>query len=835
MEASKAHKHHVQYNHNESAASSSQGYSNTNSEMKPPGLNFSIQTGEEFAFEFMRDRVNPRSMPLSAPPLNPTPYMELKDINRNGSERGRNGVLFGSVSSVPSTNTTRDYSSLMIKILCSFGGKILPRPSDGKLRYVGGDTRIIRIRRDISWQELWQKAVALYNETCSIKYQLPGEDLDALVSVSCDEDLQNMMEECNLLGADADPSKKLRMFLFSLTDLDDTHFGLVNSGGNSDVQFLVAVNGLDIGSRRESSLHGIGTSSGTNLNGQNADDMNISNNGPPLSDISSSVPVSMLPNSSSAYENHNQMHHGPVPRSSSDNPSAVQPNYDGLVGQQQSKKPVPKGDTSGKQEVEHGLRNETAETKMTEERHQDLENVSCPVDGASKDKTRDSNDNDSYASKEDLPYGVQESDLIDLSYLETPVPPPRIYHSERIPRGQTELNRLTKSDDSLGSQFILTHSRSDLGPQDFISEDRPSQHELPPISAKKPSRTNPRNHNEGNNKKSGHEKNNAAVNDNNTQFNKPADSKSQFNLGQRVASDSTANNAQSSAPNDSPAEQGDIIIDVNDRFPRDFLSDIFSRAMMSEDMPGLDVLPQDGAGMSLNIANHEPQHWSYFQKLARDDFPNKDASHIDQNQLAFSSGFPDVEDTSVRSQLDSANAFVNDEAKDAAPVVGSGSVSLKSRYDPSQVKISESMQFVDMVENLRMPDSEIEAELGNVGMLPSLEDLDISSLQIIRNEDLEELRELGSGTFGTVYHGKWRGTDVAIKRIKKSCFAGRSSEQERLTIEFWREADILSKLHHPNVVAFYGVVQDGPGATLATVTEFMVDGSLRHVLQRKDR
>ncbi|KAL0550230.1 hypothetical protein IC582_014734 [Cucumis melo] len=36
------------------------------------------------------------------------------------------------------------------------------------------------------------------------------------------------------------------------------------------------------------------------------------------------------------------------------------------------------------------------------------------------------------------------------------------------------------------------------------------------------------------------------------------------------------------------------------------------------------------------------------------------------------------------------------------------------------------------------------------------------------------------------------------------------------TIEFWREAEILSKLHHPNVVAFYGVVQDGSGGTLAT-------------------
>lgn len=54
------------------------------------------------------------------------------------------------------------------------------------------------------------------------------------------------------------------------------------------------------------------------------------------------------------------------------------------------------------------------------------------------------------------------------------------------------------------------------------------------------------------------------------------------------------------------------------------------------------------------------------------------------------------------------------------------------------------------------------------------------AVQIIKNADLEEMRELGSGTYGTVYHGKWRGTDVAIKRIKKSCFSGRSSEQERL-------------------------------------------------------
>lgn len=58
-------------------------------------------------------------------------------------------------------------------------------------------------------------------------------------------------------------------------------------------------------------------------------------------------------------------------------------------------------------------------------------------------------------------------------------------------------------------------------------------------------------------------------------------------------------------------------------------------------------------------------------------------------------------------------------------------------------------------------------------------------LQIIRNSDIEELQELGSGTYGTVYYGKWRGTDVAIKRIKQSCFAGSSSEQERLVGATW--------------------------------------------------
>ncbi|GJX92641.1 probable serine/threonine-protein kinase roco5 isoform X1 [Tanacetum coccineum] len=62
--------------------------------------------------------------------------------------------------------------------------------------------------------------------------------------------------------------------------------------------------------------------------------------------------------------------------------------------------------------------------------------------------------------------------------------------------------------------------------------------------------------------------------------------------------------------------------------------------------------------------------------------------------------------------------------------------------------------------------------------------------QIIKNAELEELKVLGSGTYATVYHGRCHGSDLAIKRIKKSFFAGRASEEEWLTNDFWREHQV---------------------------------------------
>lgn len=43
-------------------------------------------------------------------------------------------------------------SGSSLKFLCSYGGRILPRSTDGKLRYVGGHTRVLSVHRSISFE-----------------------------------------------------------------------------------------------------------------------------------------------------------------------------------------------------------------------------------------------------------------------------------------------------------------------------------------------------------------------------------------------------------------------------------------------------------------------------------------------------------------------------------------------------------------------------------------------------------------------------------------------------------------------------------------------------------
>ncbi|NXF39544.1 BMX kinase, partial [Nyctibius bracteatus] len=92
----------------------------------------------------------------------------------------------------------------------------------------------------------------------------------------------------------------------------------------------------------------------------------------------------------------------------------------------------------------------------------------------------------------------------------------------------------------------------------------------------------------------------------------------------------------------------------------------------------------------------------------------------------------------------------------------------------------------------------------------------------MKREEIVLLRELGSGQFGVVQLGKWKGQyDVAIKMIKE----GAMSEDE-----FIEEAQTMMKLNHPKLVRLYGVCSKSYPIYL--VMEYVPNGCLLSYLRR---
>ncbi|KAF7079358.1 hypothetical protein CFC21_083599 [Triticum aestivum] len=102
-----------------------------------------------------------------------------------------------------------------VKFLCSYGGMILPRHPDGALRYVGGNNRVLSVDRSLQFHELQRKLTDMCGwEALSLRCQLPTEDLDALVSVTTNDDLGHLLEEYDAASRDRLQPLKIRAFLF---------------------------------------------------------------------------------------------------------------------------------------------------------------------------------------------------------------------------------------------------------------------------------------------------------------------------------------------------------------------------------------------------------------------------------------------------------------------------------------------------------------------------------------------------------------------------------------------------------------------------------------------
>ncbi|KAI3991525.1 hypothetical protein MKX01_017144 [Papaver californicum] len=99
-----------------------------------------------------------------------------------------------------------------------------------------------------------------------------------------------------------------------------------------------------------------------------------------------------------------------------------------------------------------------------------------------------------------------------------------------------------------------------------------------------------------------------------------------------------------------------------------------------------------------------------------------------------------------------------------------------------------------------------------------------SSSYDISWDDLTFGKQVGRGSYATVYHGRWCGSDVAIKVFFNSDYS------EQLLRCFREEVLLMKRLRHPNVVLFMGEVISPQHQCI--VTEFLPRGSLFQLLQR---
>ncbi|PWA86383.1 Phox/Bem1p [Artemisia annua] len=157
-------------------------------------------------------------------------------------------------SSSVSSPTSRQWDDTLpppkLRMMCSYGGHIIPRPHDKSLCYMGGETRIVVADRHTSLADLCSRlsTTLLHGRHFSLKYQLPSEDLDSLVSVTTDEDLDNMIEEYDRLNASNPSAKPLRLRLFLFLSKPDTaaSVGSLLDDAKSETWFVDALNGAGL-------------------------------------------------------------------------------------------------------------------------------------------------------------------------------------------------------------------------------------------------------------------------------------------------------------------------------------------------------------------------------------------------------------------------------------------------------------------------------------------------------------------------------------------------------------------------------------------------------------
>ncbi|GAB4838208.1 hypothetical protein Ancab_027738 [Ancistrocladus abbreviatus] len=913
-----------------------------------------------------------------------------------------------------------------VKFLCSFSGSILPRPQDGKLRYVGGETRIVSVPRDISYEELMARMRELYEGAAILKYQQPDEDLDALVSVVNDDDVMNMMEEYDKLGS-GDGFTKLRIFLFSHLDQDLLPFYIDGDDRDNERRYVDALNNLNESTdfrRQQQNDSPVMTPldefhiadrffNSTSLEGglhiQRNYDMPMAQYnlrhlaipnmgsgqhgvviGQRYNEEAPWSPAYYSPRCAGPHDPHTVSEFPSSPSSARlrtpfaevppEEYSRLQMNHqpqfsDNVVWLPTGGMVTDKGGFPGnilQGPNVFGGNNVCENCRMTFQRNQSTNRlhdeqshieqpsmrngfiqagnacVECLLNrevlmrntdlklrhgGYTKEQSDPwSQYGDSQFSErgwvlqhqlnhraEEPRAHISGAGRVDDHYIVDGVMNVPIGHGN-LPDGHHVAPGFIQHDDTRyiqsGAELEnnVFHGQAVAGGSHIqipleergvchvnhpftyggdnacqLSHGHPSAHVLcrnilgpvhaplpydPPTLQQIHGTTSPG-------------LSQSTVEGNPRFFigvdQHPWVESSQKRMGIEGTTLPEYPHSHASNPNSGIVSQEaqKILTYDSNRVPHNVLSSapLLESGMSSSVVPTVINNSMASSAIlcnSVGLRAGSPSNvMSRLDNIAVHGEGNKSTS---LRQLEVS-GLPSVHNlpeneiadkASVIASLQSTNAISvkpaaqQDEADHSAAVddkdlsflpelVASVKkaklesvevVKARAREHENAVKLQDSSAKNDNTNEKESPNGNENAEWGSDNENPSASKIEPTKaeeeaiargLQTIRNDDLEEIRELGSGTYGAVYHGKWKGSDVAIKRIKASCFDGRPSERERLIADFWKEALLLSSLHHPNVVSFYGVVRDGPDGSLATVTEFMVNGSLKQYLQKKDR
>ncbi|WCJ30066.1 Protein kinase superfamily protein with octicosapeptide/Phox/Bem1p domain [Euphorbia peplus] len=1049
-------------------------------------------------------------------------------VNVNGSNEMTAGVVNYSPNSggTRSSGSGADYGSeeggddsasgKKVKFLCSFGGKILPRPVDGMLRYVGGQTRIISVRRDISFSELMQKMTDTYGQPAVTKYQLPDEDLDALVSVSCPDDLDNMMDEYEkLVERSSDGSAKLRVFLFTASELDSP--GVVQSGDSQDngLRYVDAVNGImdcfNNGIARKESMASATSTQNSDFSATEVVDGLVS----PQMDVNGAQQINLLSNLATTHDANPKlvpMEHSPLgismvnsgsPQTLSSPQSEVEfersvpvtlPQQQLGYDYQQAVMGIPphspqlqayvdpnRADyrhqpsqmrysnaqflgTAGSTFTPQQIRDNnvgvaphrfvsTVHMNMAPTSHVSIRPSVQPL--VQPQQTHYSDDN-IYGKRFvqvpiDATYNTYQpqypAPVIGGGYAWHPVPQTEhvIYSDGSVSPQQVGFpEKMQRLEDCFMCQKQLPHAHSDSlvqNQKDGTQSPIPDSHSihqsllnrgmiagalgdvpieqgtglrsaafnhidhqvglqqpphgmmgLPGLSTATAQsrledslhqylvpRQYQRNEEALQNKRInndvpyyagviqasdrlGHESPVEFTVRVPSGVSKDQGVESCISSGQRSPIDGMMESLWISPPeNNANNEQYQAIVDKMRKdayatthakqtamLPTSMESSYAYNSqqietyeatqppllgnqgsypqsqmgghLLDNDNTSYGTIPFSGTDPAYPVDRTSAVQWGngVLQLQPTVCYADLETASNPKSSISSSVGAEDIQDSSNslfsnqdpwnlrhdthvppkpnkiltrKEDFEAKDPFSGNNSSNGAesitdallmdvvsPPLGNSkdlnSEQAESSKGSAEERIKQELQAVAedvaaSVFSLATPsddsvvleqkdstyeesqDKETSNKDTEVKQKPKFEDViskvpekvnfgfpvsgGLGRLQIIKNSDLEELQELGSGTFGTVYHGKWRGTDVAIKRINERCFAGKPTEQERMIEDFWNEAIKLAELHHPNVVAFYGMVLDGPGGSVATVTEYMVNGSLRNALQKNER